>query len=78
MGTSQNVFYKDFLPPVGKESVKSIKAPQVRKANRKAVNVEQIVPLLIRIDELWVRAWLEFSKTLPLPYSLERSLSTNA
>lgn len=47
-----NPINKDFLPLARKDSIKSIKSPQLLTANDEIVKMKGIVPLFIRIGDL--------------------------
>lgn len=64
-GASPNLIKQDFLPLASKESVKSIKAPQCRTANRKVVSNGIVAPL-IRIVDLRVGAWFEIVENMAI------------
>lgn len=56
-GADLNLIYNDFLPPVWKQSIKSIKSTQLRTTNHEIVNLEGIVALFICICNLRRGAW---------------------
>lgn len=56
-GAGPNLISKDFLLQTWKDSLKSIKSPQPRMANRKVVKIEGNMLLFIPMSELPVRNW---------------------
>lgn len=53
----QILLNQGFLPPKRKESIEPIIAPQWRTPSRKAVKVERIMHLFIRVEHLGLRLW---------------------
>lgn len=74
---SQSLINKDFLGPAWKESVMSTQSLQLRAASYKVVNVDIIVPQLVGIDDLCVRACFWIVENLSLDVFVERLLSTD-
>lgn len=64
IATGANLVNKDFLPPVWRKSMNTIKSPPLPTANCEVVSVELFMPHVVRKVYLCVPTWFEVVKNL--------------
>lgn len=64
MGTSPKLTFEDYRPPAWKEPVVPIQSTQLRKADGKVLNIEDMVQLFISNGNLRILIWFGIVENL--------------